>query len=38
MRKIEWRSLGEKGLLLFRDVKFVRTNFEQSAAAAQTQN
>ena len=24
----EWRSLQEKGLLLYRDVKFVRTNFD----------
>ena len=32
----EWRSLQEKGLLLFRDVKFVRTNFEATGLTKQT--
>jgi len=31
MKNTEWRSLQEKGLLLYREVKCVRTNFESLA-------
>jgi len=30
---MEWKSLQDKGVLLYRNVKSVRTNFERVAAA-----